>query len=96
MEQLMIYGLAGMTLLSILLIFAGLRRMAVNRSPDQGPLRSIWRAQCPGHDAQARGGGGGLQIAGMVDRAVGRQTFAQRLARDLARADLKITSANIW
>ncbi len=91
MGQLMIYGLAGMTLLSILLIFAGLRRMAVNReSSIKGRLEAFGARNAPAMMPK-QGGGGGLQIAGMVDRAVGRQTFAQRLARDLARADLKIT-----
>src|ERR1051326_2752454 len=90
MGQLLIYGLAGMTLLSILLIFAGLRRMAVNReSTIKGRLEAFGARNAPSMAAKAAGGG--LQIAGMVDRAVGRQTFAQRLARDLARADLKIT-----
>ncbi|HEX6777237.1 MAG TPA: type II secretion system F family protein, partial [Ktedonobacterales bacterium] len=35
--------------------------------------------------------GGGMQMTRMVDRAVSRQSFGQNLARDLARADLKIT-----
>jgi tight adherence protein B len=90
MGQLLIYGLAGMTLLSILLIFAGLRRMAVSReSTIKGRLEAFGARNAP--NMTAKQAGGGLQIAGMVDRAVGRQTFAQRLSRDLARADLKIT-----
>ena len=48
MEQLMIYGLAGMTLLSILLIFAGLRRMAVNReSSIKGRLEAFGARNAP-------------------------------------------------
>src|SRR5262249_26082067 len=34
---------------------------------------------------------GGINMTRVVDRAFRRQSFAQRLARDLARADLKIT-----
>ncbi len=80
--------LAGMAMLSVLLIFAGLRRMAVRRQTSiSSRLEAFGARSVPVGLPQK----GGLQIAGMVDRAVGRQTFAQRLARDLARANLKIT-----
>jgi len=88
--QLLIYGLTGLTMLSVLLIFTGLRRVAVRR---EASISSRLQA-FGGRGAQLatpKQAGGGLQMARMVDRAVGRQTFAQRLARDLARADLKIT-----
>ncbi|HEY7350428.1 MAG TPA: type II secretion system F family protein [Ktedonobacterales bacterium] len=91
MQQLMIFGLAGMMMLGILLIFAGLRRAAVRqRSSISSRLEAFGARNAP-LNAGKQAGGGGLQIAGMVDRAVSRQTFAQRLARDLARANLKIT-----
>jgi tight adherence protein B len=84
------FALAGMTMLGVLLIFAGLRRMAVRRQASiKERLEAFGARSLPVGLPQKSGGG--LQIAGMVDRAVGRQTFAQRLARDLARADLKIT-----
>jgi tight adherence protein B len=90
MDQLLTFGLAGLTMLSVLLIFAGLRRMSARReSSIDDRLKAFGARNAP--VMVAKQGGGGLQIAGMVDRAVGRQTFAQRLARDLARADLKIT-----
>ncbi len=90
MEQLLTLGLAGLTMVSVLLIFAGLRRMVARRqSSISSRLEAFGARNAPA--MAAKQAGGGLQIAGMVDRAFGRQTFAQRLARDLARADLKIT-----
>jgi len=91
MQQLIIPGLAGLTMLSVLLIFAGLRRMAVRRESSISNRLAAFGARNAPAALPKQGGGSGLQIAGMVDRAVSRQTFAQRLARDLARADLKIT-----
>ncbi len=88
--QLVPYALAGMTMLSVLLIFAGLRRMAGRRRSSISSRLEVFGARSAPVGLPQKAGGG-LQIAGMVDRAVGRQTFAQRLARDLARADLKIT-----
>jgi tight adherence protein B len=90
MQQLLVFGLPALTMLSVLLIFAGLRRMAARqRSSISSRLEAFGARAAPVGLPQK--GGGGFQIAGMVDRAVGRQTFAQRLARDLTRADLKIT-----
>lgn len=91
MQQLLVYGLAGLTMLSVLLIFTGLRRMSVRRESSISSRLEAFGARNAPVIATKQGAGGGLQIAGMVDRAFGRQTFAQRLSRDLARADLKIT-----
>ncbi len=91
MQQLLTVGLAGLTMLSVLLIFAGLRRMFVRRESSINERLAEFGGRNAPVIATKQGPGGGLQIAGMVDRAVGRQTFAQRLSRDLARADLKIT-----
>jgi tight adherence protein B len=91
MQQLIVPGLVGLTMLSVLLIFAGLRRMAVRRESSISNRLAAFGARNAPAALPKQGAGGGLQIAGMVDRAVSRQTFAQRLARDLARADLKIT-----
>jgi tight adherence protein B len=91
MGQLLTLGLAGLTMLSVLLIFAGLRRSVARRESSISSRLEAFGARNAPTMVAKQGGGGGLQIAGMVDRAFGRQTFAQRLARDLARADLKIT-----
>lgn len=91
MEQLLTLGLAGMTMLGVLLIFAGLRRTVANRESSIRNRMEVFGARNAPASAVTKQAGSGLQIAGFVDRAVGRQTFAQRLARDLARADLKIT-----
>ncbi|HLW02452.1 MAG TPA: type II secretion system F family protein [Ktedonobacterales bacterium] len=91
MQQLIVPGLVGLTVVSILMIFAGLRRMAVRRESSISNRLAAFGARNAPTVLPKQNGGSGLQIAGMVDRAVSRQTFAQRLARDLARADLKIT-----
>ncbi|HEY7358765.1 MAG TPA: type II secretion system F family protein [Ktedonobacterales bacterium] len=91
MQQLLVYGLAGLTMLSVLLIFTGLRRMSLRRQSSISDRLVEFGGRNAPVIATKQGPGGGLQIAGMVDRAFGRQTFAQRLSRDLARADLKIT-----
>jgi tight adherence protein B len=85
--------LAGMTMLSVLLIFAGLRRMTARReeSSIRNRLQEFGARPAPVGLSKQQAGGGGFQLTGMVGSAVSRQTFAQRLARDLARADLKIT-----
>jgi tight adherence protein B len=93
MQQLITYGLPALAALSVLLIFAGLRRTSLRRQSTISQRMQAFGARGFGVSPTLAGKqtGGGMQIAGMVDRAVGRQTFAQRLARDLARADLKIT-----
>ncbi len=88
--QLLIYGLTGLTMLSVLLIFTGLRRVAVRRETSMSSRLQAFGGR-GAQLASPKQAAGGLQMARMVDRAFGRQTFAQRLARDLARADLKIT-----
>jgi len=90
MQSLVSMGLFALTFLAVLLIFIGLGRGMGRR---QGTISSqletfVLRKNAA---AAAKQGGGGLQMARVVDRAVRRQTFAQQLARDLARADLKIT-----
>ncbi|HEU5367895.1 MAG TPA: hypothetical protein VFU69_05510, partial [Ktedonobacterales bacterium] len=69
MQQLLTVGLAGLTMLSVLLIFAGLRRMSVRReSSISSRLEAFGARNAP--VIAAKQGAGGLQIAGMVDRAV--------------------------
>jgi tight adherence protein B len=90
MGSLMIWGPTALAVVSVLLIFAGLRRMASNRQATIGDRLDVLVGR-PRPAAQAASATSGLNMTGMVDRAFRRQTFAQRLARDLARADLKIT-----
>ncbi len=90
MQQLMIYGLMALTATSVLLIFTGLRRISIRRgSSIDDRMRVFGSRVAP--VLPSKQAAGGSQMTRMVDRAVGRQTFAQKLARDLARADLKIT-----
>ncbi|HEU5199462.1 MAG TPA: type II secretion system F family protein [Ktedonobacterales bacterium] len=90
MQNLIAVGLVALTFVSILLFFTGLSRMAGRRQVTiSGRLEEFG-----GRVRQAVGKPetvSGLQMTRMVDRAVSRQSFAQKLARDLARADLKIT-----
>lgn len=83
--------LVGMTMLSVLMIFAGLRRMTARREGSSIRTRLEEFGARPAPASLVKQSGGGFQLTGMVGEAVSRQTFAQRLARDLARADLKIT-----
>lgn len=90
--QLVIYTVTALAMLSVLLIFTGLRRVTIHREGSiNRRIEQYGGRGNPVAAAKQAAGGGGLHMAQMVDRAVGRQTFAQRLARDLARADLKIT-----
>ena len=81
-------GLAAISALATVLIFLGLRavftpELDVNSRLDQIVARnpSLWRAPTPKR---------GLITAGL-DRAVAGRSFAANIARDLARANLKIT-----
>lgn len=90
MQNLIAVGLVALTFVSILLFFAGLSRMAERRQASISRRMEMF-------GGRVRPAAGkpevvsGLQMTRMVDRAVSRQSFAQKLARDLARADLKIT-----
>ncbi len=80
-----------LTFFSVLLIFMGLSRMTVRRQSTIAERLAQFGGRGVSAAAAKQAAGGGLQMARFVDRAVSRQTFAQRLARDLARADLKMT-----
>jgi tight adherence protein B len=90
MQNLVAVGLVTLTFVSILLIFAGLSRMAGRRQVTIGSRLEMFGGRINPAAAQQEAGGG-MQMTRMVDRAVSRQSFGQKLARDLARADLKIT-----
>lgn len=90
MGNLMIWGPTALAVVSVLLIFAGLRRMASNRqlTVDDRLKMLVGRQNIA---AGAANVAGGINVTRAPDKAFRRQSFAQRLARDLARADLKIT-----
>ncbi len=90
MQNLIAVGLVALTFVSILLFFAGLSRMAERRQASISRRMEMFggRVRPAAGKPEAVSG---LQMTRMVDRAVSRQSFAQKLARDLARADLKIT-----
>ena len=90
MGTLMIWGPTVLAVVSVLMIFAGLRRIASNRQGSVSNRVQDW-VERPRSAAIAANAAGGIGMTQMVDKAFRRQTFAQRLARDLARADLKIT-----
>lgn len=90
MQNLVAVGLVTLTFVSILLIFAGLSRMAGRRHVTIGSRLEMFGARI-NPAAATQEAGSGMQMTRMVDRAVSRQSFGQKLARDLARADLKIT-----
>lgn len=90
MQNLVAVGLVTLTFVSILLIFAGLSRMAGRRHVTIGSRLEMFGGRINPAAAQQEAVGG-MQMTRMVDRAVSRQSFGQNLARDLARADLKIT-----
>jgi tight adherence protein B len=88
MGSLLIWGPTALAVVSVLLIFAGLRRIASNRQGTIGGRFEDWvERRSPAAVATA----GGMTMTHALDKAFRRQNFAQRLARDLARADLKIT-----
>lgn len=90
MQNLVAVGLVTLTFVGILLFFTGLSRMAGRRQDSiKGRMEMFGgRVRAAAEKQQEISG---LQMTRMVDRAVSRQSFAQKLARDLARADLKIT-----
>lgn len=89
--QLVIYSVTILSMVSVLLIFTGLRRVTLRREGSISRRIEQYGGRGRPVAVAKQAAGGGLHMAQMVDRAVGKQTFAQRLARDLARADLKIT-----
>jgi tight adherence protein B len=90
MDSLLSLSLFALTFFAVLLIFIGLSRGVVRRQATIDDRLKQFGGRGNAAAAAAKQANG-LQMARMLDRAVGRQTFAQRLARDLARADLKIT-----
>jgi tight adherence protein B len=82
--------LGGLAFIAILLFFTGLRRTVGGGSHGMAARLEAYGARevAAAQELRRRQAAG---FYGRIDRAVAAQGFAQRLTRDLARADVKIT-----
>ncbi len=77
---------------SILILFVGLSRMLSSRSrliTRLGDITAVVAQEAP--ETTAKGERAVPEVVVTLDRAIAKQTFAKRMATDLARANLKLT-----